>query len=66
MEVGLGGGVGLGVGVGVDVGVGVGVGVGDGAPCAQYRPPVLTTTPLELPPQTIMALPVSLPVHTAV
>jgi hypothetical protein len=56
----------LGVGVGLGVAVGVGVGVGIGAPAAQYLPPVLVNPPLEFPPQTIIVLPVSLPVHTAV
>ena len=45
------------------VAVAVGVGVGVGPPdCAQYLPPVLRTLPTDLPPQTI----ISVPVQTAV
>ena len=55
--------VGLAVAVGVAVAVAVGVGVGVAPPdCAQYLPPVLRTLPTDLPPQTI----ISVPVQTAV
>jgi len=71
LRVGIGLGVieGVGVAVGVPLGVGVtvgdGVGVGVGPDCAQYLPPVATAvlfTASEIPPQTI----ISLPVQTAV
>ena len=61
VDVAVGVGVEVGVGVGVAVTVGVGVGVGE-PDCAQYLPPVFKGLPTELPPQTI----ISLPVHTAV
>ena len=54
-------GVGVGLGAGVDVTVAVGVGVGR-LNCAQYLPPVFKRLVSEVPPQTI----ISVPIQTAV